>query len=149
MQLGKSFATPITILVVDDDTDDQLLIEDAFSECRLMNPLHFVDNGEQLFEYLDTNPPPGVILLDLNMPKMDGHTALGLLKRDERYNKIPVIVLTTSKNEEDVVRSYDLGVNSFITKPVTFDGLLDVVQALGRYWLEVVSLPEDDATAAA
>ncbi len=149
MSLGNSLATPITILVAEDDPDDQLLIEDAFSECRLMNPLHFVDNGVQLFEYLEAKPLPGVILLDLNMPKMDGHKALEILKKHERYSKVPVIVLTTSKNEEDVVRTYDLGVNSFITKPVTFDGLLEVVRALGRYWLEVVSLPEDDASAVA
>ena len=145
-------ATPITILVADDDADDRMLIEDAFSESKLQNPLHFVEDGEQLLSYLkregeyaDMNgqPYPGVILLDLNMPKMDGRTALAKIKEDENLCRIPVIILTTSKAEEDILRTYNLGVNSFITKPVTFDGLVQVVRSIGQYWIEIVALPPE------
>ena len=127
---------PITILVADDDADDRMLIEDAFTESKLQNPLNFVEDGEQLLAYLKREgdyadlkgkPYPGVILLDLNMPKMDGRTALAKIKEDEKLCRIPVIILTTSKAEEDILRTYNLGVNSFITKPVTFDGLVKVV----------------------
>ena len=143
---------PITILVADDDADDRMLIEDAFSESKLQNPLHFVEDGEQLLAYLkregeysDMNgqPYPGVILLDLNMPKMDGRTALAKIKEDENICRIPVIILTTSKAEEDILRTYNLGVNSFITKPVTFDGLVQVVRSIGQYWIEIVALPPE------
>lgn len=143
---------PITILVADDDADDRMLIEDAFSESKLQNPLHFVEDGEQLLAYLkregkyedmEGKPYPGVILLDLNMPKMDGRTALAKIKEDEDLCRIPVIVLTTSKAEEDILRTYNLGVNSFITKPVTFDGLVQVVRSIGQYWIEIVALPPE------
>ncbi|NNE21209.1 MAG: response regulator [Rhizobiales bacterium] len=143
---------PITILVADDDADDRLLIKDAFTESKLQNPLHFVEDGEQLLAYLKREgdyadmqgkPYPGVILLDLNMPKMDGRTALAKIKEDERLCRIPVIILTTSKTEEDILRTYNLGVNSFITKPVTFDGLVQVVQSIGQYWIEIVALPPE------
>lgn len=144
--------TPITILVADDDADDRMLIEDAFTESKLQNPLDFVEDGEQLLAYLKREgeyaemtgkPYPGVILLDLNMPKMDGRTALAKIKEDENLCRIPVIILTTSKAEEDILRTYNLGVNSFITKPVTFDGLVQVVQSIGQYWIEIVALPPE------
>ena len=143
---------PITILVADDDADDRMLIEDAFSESKLQNPLNFVEDGEQLLAYLKREgdyaelkgkPYPGVILLDLNMPKMDGRTALAKIKEDEKLCRIPVIILTTSKAEEDILRTYNLGVNSFITKPVTFDGLVKVVHSIGQYWIEIVALPPE------
>ena len=129
--------TSISILIADDDADDRMLIEDAFRESRLSNPLAFVENGEELLHYLRcqgkfegrTGPAPRLILLDLNMPKMDGRTALKHLKADPELRRIPVVVLTTSKAEEDILRTYDLGVSSFITKPVTFQGLVDVVRA--------------------
>ena len=120
----------ITILVADDDADDRMMIEEALRENRLANDLHFVSDGEDLLDYLHhrgkfsdpvKNPKPGLILLDLNMPKKDGREALREIKSDPLLRGIPVIVLTTSKAEEDVYRTYDLGVNSFITKPVTFD----------------------------
>jgi CheY-like chemotaxis protein len=144
--------TPITILVADDDADDRMLIEDAFDESRLQNPLHFVEDGEQLLEYLRREgayenlrgePYPGVILLDLNMPKMCGRTALGVIKEDPELCRIPIIILTTSKAEEDILRTYGLGVSSFITKPVTFDHLVDVVRTIGAYWIEIVALPHE------
>lgn len=141
--------TSISILIADDDADDRMLIEDAFRESRLSNPLAFVENGEELLHYLRcqgkfegrTSPAPRLILLDLNMPKMDGRTALKHLKADPELRRIPVVVLTTSKAEEDILRTYDLGVSSFITKPVTFQGLVDVVRALNSYWIEIVELP--------
>ena len=145
-------ATPITILVADDDADDRMLIEDAFDESKLQNPLHFVEDGEQLLQYLKregeyekykNHPFPGVILLDLNMPRMDGRTALAKIKEDDRLCRIPIIILTTSKAEEDILRTYNLGVNSFITKPVTFEGLVQVVRSIGKYWIEIVALPPE------
>lgn len=143
-------STRMTMVIADDDIDDQMLIEDAFSECCLRNEREYVENGEELLQFLraegkwsdrDPSKLPGLILLDLNMPRMDGRTALSHLKADPRLRRIPVVVLTTSKAEEDILRTYDLGVNSFISKPVSFDGLLKVVRALNDYWIEVVQLP--------
>jgi CheY-like chemotaxis protein len=140
----------IVILMADDDDDDFLLTQKALKQSKLLNTLHRVKDGEELMDYLHqsgeytdkvANPRPGVILLDLNMPKKDGREALREIKSDEKLRDIPVVVFTTSKAEEDIYRSYQLGVNSFITKPVTFDGLIKVMQALGRYWFEIVELP--------
>lgn len=146
MRKGKS----ITILVADDDPDDRQMLKEALEENRLSNDLHFVSDGEELMDYLNRrnkfenvkdSPLPGLILLDLNMPKKDGRECLNEIKTDARFKAIPVIVLTTSKAEEDIYRSYNLGVNSFVTKPVTFASLVDVTRDLGRYWLELVELP--------
>lgn len=140
----------ITILIADDDDDDRQLAREAFHEARLGNPLAFVEDGEQLLAYLRREgryaddalyPLPGLVLLDLNMPRMDGREALAEIKGSDQLKHIPVVVMTTSKAEEDVVRSYRVGVNSFITKPVTFQGLVEVVATLGKYWLEIVDLP--------
>jgi CheY-like chemotaxis protein len=140
----------IHILMADDDPDDRLLTEKALREYRLKNGLHFVEDGEELMDYLRhrgkyadpaTAPTPGLILLDLNMPKKDGREALAEIKSDPQLRKIPVVILTTSEAEEDVVRSYDLGGNSFVTKPVTFQGLAEVIKALTTYWFEIVTLP--------
>jgi len=144
--------TSITILIADDDVEDRMMVADAFAESHLANSLRFVENGEQLLDYLYQRgsytdpanaPRPGLILLDLNMPKKDGRKALQEIKSDPRLRHIPVVVLTTSKAELDVYRSYDLGVNSFITKPVTLAGLVEVVSTLGKYWLEIVELPPE------
>ena len=141
---------PITILMADDDPDDRLLTADALKEARLINDIRFVENGSELLEYLRKQgkyaspadaPRPGLILLDLNMPKMDGRTVLKELKQDPDFRAIPVVVLTTSKDDEDVYRSYDLGVNSYIVKPVTFEALVDILQTLEKYWFEIVELP--------
>ena len=147
-----STSSSVTIIIADDDSDDRMLIEDAFIESRLANPLVFVENGEELLQCLRNEgsfankgigkKKPGLILLDLNMPRMDGRTALAQLKADPELRRIPVIVLTTSKAEEDVLRTYDLGVNSFITKPVSFEALVDVVKTLNHYWIEIVQLPQ-------
>jgi CheY-like chemotaxis protein len=140
----------ITILMADDDEDDRLLAKDALEECRLANNLHFVVDGEDLMDYLYhrgkytqliNSPRPGLILLDLNMPKKDGREALQEIKGDPELRLIPVIVLTTSKAEEDIYRTYDLGANSYIAKPVTFESLVSVMKALGKYWFEIVELP--------
>ncbi len=142
----------VQILIADDDPDDCLMTREAFRECRIHNPLHFVHDGEELMNYLKRRPPyedearypmPGLILLDLNMPRMDGREALLAIKSDSLLRSIPVVILSTSSADEDILRSYAIGVNSFITKPVSFSGLLEVVRNLGRYWLEIVELPMD------
>jgi CheY-like chemotaxis protein len=144
------FAKPITILYADDDAEDRMLVKDAWEESRLANELHFVEDGEELMEFLQrrgkyadlgSSSLPGMILLDLNMPRKDGREALQEIKADPRLRSIPVVVLTTSKAEEDILRAYDLGVNSFILKPVTFDSLVDITKTLSKYWFEVVELP--------
>ena len=143
----------ITILLADDDEDDRLMTRDALRDARLHNDLRFVVDGVDLMDYLygrgrytdGDHPRPDLILLDLNMPRKDGREALAEIKGDPSLRKIPVVVLTTSKAEEDLVRTYDLGVNSFITKPVTFLGLVEVMKVFKRYWLEIVELPPDTA----
>jgi CheY-like chemotaxis protein len=140
----------ILILMADDDADDRQLTKEALEESRLANDLRFVFDGEELMDYLhhrgnysaaDSAPRPGVILLDLNMPRKDGREALREIKADPKLRQVPVLVLTTSKAEEDIFRSYDLGANSYITKPVTFEGLVAVMKTLGQYWFDIVELP--------
>lgn len=140
----------IVILMADDDPEDRMLAKDAMQENRLNNPLYFVEDGEELMDYLlrtgkyadpKDSPRPGLILLDLNMPKKDGRAALKEIKANADLKKIPIVVMTTSKSEEDIFRSYDLGVNSFITKPVTFEGLVELMKALSNYWFKIVKLP--------
>ncbi len=142
---------PFTILMADDDPDDRLLVKEAFEESRLLNPLHTVEDGEELLDYLNQTGKfseitslPSLILLDLNMPRKSGIEALKEIKADPNLRKIPIIVLTTSKAEEDIINSYDLGVNSFIVKPVTFDSLVNIVKQLGSYWFELVRLPANE-----
>ena len=144
---------PITILMADDDADDRMFAKDALEEARLANDLHFVEDGEELMDYLrhqgkyaelNGAPRPGLILLDLNMPRKDGREALKEIKEDEELKRIPVVVLTTSKAQEDIYRTYDLGVSSFITKPVSFDGLVDIMKTLSKYWFEIVTLPSEE-----
>ena len=143
---------PITILMADDDPDDRQLTREAFAEAKLANDLRFVEDGVELLDYLHrrgkyadpaASPRPGLILLDLNMPRKDGREALQEIKQDPRFRPIRVIVLTTSKAEEDILRTYNLSAASYITKPVTFESLVDVVKTLGKYWLEIVELPEN------
>jgi CheY-like chemotaxis protein len=144
----------ITILLAEDDPDDRKLTHDAFLENRLANELACVEDGEELMDYLHrrgkysnlrNTPLPGLILLDLNMPRKDGREALKEIKADPELRRIPIVVLTTSKAEEDILRSYDLGVNSYVTKPVTFKSLVELVKILGRYWFEVVELPSGES----
>jgi CheY-like chemotaxis protein len=142
--------TPITILLADDDPEDRLLTREALQESRCMNKLETVADGEELLDYLNHrgqfaglngSPLPGLILLDLNMPKKDGREALKEIKSDPKLRRIPIVVLTTSQAEEDIYRTYDLGVNSFITKPVKFAGLVELMKTLSHYWVEFVELP--------
>jgi len=143
-------AQPITILMADDDADDRQLTREALEDARLVNDMRFVEHGEELLEYLRRQgkysppaeaPRPGLILLDLNMPRKDGREVLKEIKQDPDLRTIPVVVLTTSKSDEDIYRSYDLGVNSYIVKPVTFEALVDVLVTLEKYWFEIVELP--------
>ncbi len=143
----------VVILMADDDEDDLLMTRDAFDISRLNNQFLFVKDGVELMEYLrrqgnfsdpSTSPKPGLILLDLNMPLMDGREALKEIKSDPELRSIPVVVLTTSCAEEDIIKTYEYGVNSFITKPVTFQGLVEVIKQTGIYWFEIVELPEQD-----
>ena len=142
---------PITILICDDDEEDRLLTKEALEQAHISNSLRFVEDGVQLLDYLyqrgayagetGAAPRPGLILLDLNMPKLSGREALAIIKGDETLRDIPIVVLSTSQLDEDISHSYQLGVNSFISKPVTFSGLVDAMHVLGRYWLEIVELP--------
>ena len=143
-------AKSVLILIADDDEDDRMFTKEAFEENYLLNEIRFVNDGVELIDYLkrrdkDTNPAdsprPGIILLDLNMPKMDGREALKEIKSDPLLRSIPVVVLTTSKAEQDVLQTYDLGVNCFITKPVAFSDFIEVTRMLGHYWFDIVQLP--------
>jgi CheY-like chemotaxis protein len=139
-------------MLVDDDPQDRALAREALSEAGLAGELRMARDGAEALDYLhrrgrfsepDAAPRPAIILLDLNMPRMDGFEVLREIKADPSLRRIPVIVLTTSQAEEDIARSYELGVSSFITKPVMFEALVESMRALGRYWFETVELPED------
>lgn len=143
-------AKPVTFLIAEDDPDDRLLIKEAFHESLVSNSINFVEDGVELLDYLHLRekyanpidaPTPDLILLDLNMPRKDGREALAEIKMDPSLRYIPVVVLTTSKAEEDIMRSYDIGAASYITKPVTFDGLVEAIKGLGQYWVQIVRLP--------
>lgn len=140
----------LTVLVADDDEDDRSLIKKAWDKSRVASDLRFVEDGEELIEYLSfagrysdpaSAPRPALILLDLNMPRKDGREALREIKANPELRQIPIVILTTSQADEDISRSYDLGANSYITKPVTFGALVDVFQVLGKYWIEIADLP--------
>ena len=142
---------PIVILIADDDEEDQMLTRETFEDRRLANELRFVKNGEEVMQYLRrqgkfaepwTSPRPGLILLDLNMPRKDGRECLAEIKSDVEFRDIPVFVLTTSRAEEDVHQTYELGGSSFISKPVTYESLLALVRTLSHYWFQTVRLPD-------
>lgn len=141
----------ITILIADDDEDDRLLTQDALTESRVLNTLYCVEDGVELLEYLNRegkyqdkhkSPRPNLILLDLNMPRKDGREALKEIKGNPNLKGIPVVILTTSKEEEDKIKGYNLGAASYITKPVSFEGLVELMKTLGKYWIEFVEFPE-------
>jgi len=139
----------ITILTAEDDPDDRVMVEEAFQENGQDNNLFFVEDGLELLQYLrkqgsyttpTSAPRPDLILLDLNMPRMDGHQALAEIKADPDLRSIPVVVLTISNTQEDILRTYDLGGAGFIIKPESFEGMVEVVKVLNQYWFEVVEL---------
>jgi CheY-like chemotaxis protein len=142
---------PIHILLAEDDPDDRMLTRRALVESRMETTIAAVTNGEELMEYLTREgaygeadaPRPDLILLDLNMPRMDGREALREIKSDADLRRIPVVVLTTSEAEQDILQSYDLGVNAFVTKPVSFDALAEAMQSLGEFWFDLVKLPPE------
>jgi len=141
-----------TLLLADDDPDDRLLVKDALQESRLEADLRLVEDGEELMDYLhrrgkyadpEDSPPPDLILLDLKMPRKSGHQALEEIKGNPKLRRIPIVVLTTSKAEEDIVRAYNSGANSFIVKPTNFGALTEAMKTLERYWFELIALPPE------
>jgi len=147
---SSSQCQSIVILMAEDDPDDQKITRKAFERAKLRNRLIFVNDGQELLDYLhrrgefadaEAHPFPDLILLDLNMPRKDGRAALSEIREDPELRHLPVVAMTTSKAEQDILQSYQLGVNSFITKPVTFNELVEVVQELNTYWVKIVKLP--------
>ena len=147
--MNKGASRNAVILLVEDDPEDQELTRRALRTSKLHNELYVVNDGEEALDYLyrreayedpKTSPRPDLILLDLNMPKLDGRAVLERIKSDDKLKSIAVVVLTTSSQEEDILRSYDLGVNSYISKPVRMDGFIKAIQDLERYWLNLVVL---------
>jgi CheY-like chemotaxis protein len=148
--MTKHNTQPIFILMAEDDADDRLLVKDAFQESHVVNGIRFVENGVELLNYLHRQgkykdsehyPFPDLVLLDLNMPRKDGREALEEIKADPQLRHIPVVILTTSKAEEDILRSYNIGAAGYITKPVTFEGLVVAIKGLSEYWVQIVKLP--------
>lgn len=150
--IGKS----IIILMADDDDEDRMFAQDALEEARVINEFHEVEDGVELMDYLNrrdkyehlrNTPLPGLILLDLNMPRKSGKEALSEIKANPELRQIPIVVLTTSKAEEDIFRTYDLGVSSYIIKPIEFDSLVDIMRVLGKYYFEIIQLPDNKTKA--
>jgi CheY-like chemotaxis protein len=142
----------IVILLADDDPDDREMTRKALQRNHLADHFYTVSDGEELLDFLHhrgkylppaESPTPGLILLDLNMPKMDGREALAEIKADRALRRIPVVVMTTSKAEQDVFRTYDLGSNSFISKPTSLAALVEVMKVIGQYWFQIVTLPDN------
>ncbi len=140
----------ISVHMCDDDPDDRLLFKDAMEEANMLNEVSFTRDGQDLLDFLNrtgehkdlkNKPLPDIILLDLNMPRKDGREALREIKSNKKFKHIPVVILTTSKQDEDILKSYNLGANSFISKPVTFEKLVDLVSKLSEYWFKIVKLP--------
>ena len=143
----RNAGEPVEILLVEDNPGDYRLTKEALKEGKVYNNLHWAKDGVEALEFLRQEgkhagaPRPDIILLDLNLPKKDGREVLGSIKNDDRFKQIPVVILTTSEAEEDVLRSYALHANCYITKPVDLDKFIVVVQSIDRFWLTVVTLP--------
>lgn len=137
-------APKMTVLIVDDDADDRMFLEQALRQIGYTQHIEFLEDGEELMDYL-TRPDsdlPNLVILDLNMPRKNGLQALQEIKANPQLRRLPVVVLTTSSADEDVSRSYDLGGNSFITKPFNFNRLVEMMRALKTYWIDTVKLPD-------
>lgn len=151
MNAQATLSKPIHILIADDDPDDRLMASEALAHSYTSSKIFCVEDGEALLDFLynrgiyqnDPHPTPDLVLLDLNMPKKNGVEALKEIKSNPELKHLPIVVLTTSKEEEDIYRTYDLGVNSFITKPISYEALLNTMRILGKYWFEVVQLPTE------
>ena len=147
--MENAFARPIELLLVEDSEPDVRLTKEALREAKVRNRLWVVEDGVEALEFLRREnqysdaPRPDLILLDLNLPRKDGRQVLKEIKSDESLKRIPVVVLTTSKSEEDVLRAYDLHANCYITKPVDFNRFMEVVKSIEDFWLTVVRLPDD------
>ena len=143
---GRTAIAPIEILLVEDNLPDIRLTIEAFKDAKVRNTLHVAHDGEQAMAFLAREGPykavprPDLILLDLNLPRKDGREVLDEIKRDERFEHIPVIILTTSQAEQDILRSYQLRANAFITKPVDLDEFFRVIKTIEQFWLEIVRL---------
>lgn len=135
------------ILIVEDSEDDYDATRRAFTKANLRNPIRHAVSGEEALEYLRaaSEAKPGLILLDLNMPGLDGRRTLGIIKQDKALKKIPVVILTTSDDERDIKDCYELGANTYIQKPVDFDGLISALKQLKEYWFEIALLPKEAA----
>ncbi len=145
---------PVAILLAEDDPDDQYLISEALDENRLNARLYIVSDGEELLDYLNRRgkyqerekwPMPSLILLDLNMPRKDGREALSEIKAIPALRHIPIVALTTSQAEQDISQTYQNGVSGFITKPVSFSALREVMKSIGSYWLNTARLPPEES----
>ena len=143
----RTISKSVEILLVEDSKGDIGLIEEVFEDAKIGNTLHIVEDGEEAIAFLrgegqfSESPRPDIILLDLNLPKKDGREVLEEVKRDDEIKNIPIVVLTTSKAEEDILRSYNLQANAYIIKPVDFDQFIKVVKSIESFWLEIVKLP--------
>ena len=152
MNIGKSLSTPVEILLVEDNPGDVRLTQEVLREGKVRNTLRVAGDGEQALAMLRREgahhdaPRPDVILLDLNLPKKDGRTVLAEIKNDPLLHRIPVVILTTSKAEEDVLKSYDLNANCYITKPVDLDQFIKVIRMIEDFWLTIVVLPHNVAS---
>ena len=139
---------PINILLVEDSPADVRLTRECLLSAKISNTLHVVSNGEEALEFLHQRGPfagrprPDLILLDLNMPVMDGRETLALIKQDEQLRRIPVVILTSSRGEDDIFKSYDLHANCYIVKPINFEQFLQSIRSIESFWLTVVRLPE-------
>jgi CheY-like chemotaxis protein len=138
---------PVEILLVEDDPGDVLITREAIEGSKVANRLNVVSNGEEAMQFLRHEPPfvdaprPGLILLDLNLPRLDGREVLARIKSDPDLRRIPIVVLTTSSSDEDIVRSYDLHANAYVTKPVDFDQFMSVVRQIDEFFVSIVALP--------
>ena len=141
---------PVEILLIEDNPGDVRLTEEAFKEGKVLNRLSVVGDGVEALEFLRRKnkyahaPRPDIIMLDLNLPKKDGREVLAVIKGDEKLRRIPVIVLTTSLAEQDILKAYDLNVNCYISKPVGFDAFINIVRSIENFWLTIVMLPTDE-----
>ena len=145
--MTESFVDVVDVLLVEDDPGDVLMTREAFEHHKLRNKLHVVADGVEALQFLRREgeyadaPRPGLVLLDLNLPRKDGRQVLADIKSDEALRSIPVVVLTTSEAEEDILRSYNLHANAYVTKPVDFDRFIDVIRQIDDFFVTVVKLP--------